>query len=422
MNTAAGLFSPRPGIVAALLVVLAGSAHAFTIRGSLENGTTGDTNVSATVTLVNPSAGMEDVSAIKAQNGRFEIDDVDGSAPMYLLRVDYQGVEYNTPLPVTGQDQDVTVKVYESTTSWDGITVTVPHLAAVRDGDHLTIEELFQIDNQSSPPRAVSGKEGYFRIFLPAEMDSLTGCFVSATSVPVDRTPIVTSTPNLYYIDYPIRPGEMRIGVSYTVPYTSGSFSMKQVIPHDIGHLSVYTVDPTMTFMSSSHEFTAQEAVHGMAAYTIHGLKKGEVLALSFSGGDAHPAGIDAGGNNNVQVVKSEGDQLALVLLVAVMFVLMGLVFISMRDQNDPLSDAKVLRTHYDVLVARLARLDDLRAADAISDDAHRAAREDLVARLSALATRLRSHGGIHAGRDAARADTPAGTPTPQAAKRTQNS
>ena len=92
---------------------------------------------------------------------------------------------------------------------------------------------------------------------------------------------------------------------------------------------------------------------------------------------------------------------------------LLGVVGATQRSAS-PLADAKVLRAHYDLLVKRLARLDDLRAAEAITPDAHRAAREELSTRLGALAMRMRemdtaAHGAGTTAGDAAPA---AGTAT----------
>jgi len=228
-----------------------------------------------------------------------------------------------------------------------------------------------------------------------------------------------TGTPNVYQIDYPIRPGETRIGISYRVPYTSGSFTLSQKILQDIHGLTVFTVDPSMTFMSSSHDFSAQQGVHGMAAYSLDHLSKGETLVLSFSGGEAHPAGIDAttAGNGNVEVIPNQSNQLTIFLMTAMLLVLFGLGIVSVRDASDPLSDATILRGHYDVLVARLARLDDLHAADTISADAYRATREEIMTRLSALAMRLRNKSGTR-DQNAARIDS-THQPSAQAAKTT---
>lgn len=426
---------PRPGIIAAsctaLLLSIAVSAHAFTVHGTIENGTTGKTVESAKVSVVSPSAGMMEESQVEAVDGHFEVPNLEASAPIYLLRVEFDGIEYNTPVTVNGQDQTVKITVYDATTSWKGIHVAMPHLAAVRDGDHLTIEELFQITNETDPPRTANGDEGFFHLFLPAAMESLTSCFVTSLGVPVDRTPTPTSRAGIYTIDYPIRPGETRIGVSYVVPYKSDEFSLTQKVLYNIDNLTVFAVDPSMKISSTSHKLEAQEGVHGMTAYAVPGLTRGETLALKFSGGEPHPAGVDAsdtggggggsgGGTQNISVVPVDTSQLSVFLMMAMLLVLFGLGIVALRETRDPLSDSKILRRHYDALVLRLARLDDLRAADTIPAEAYRATREDIVNRLSALALRMRAQKGGGKSRGRSGASNP--SHTPRAAKSTPTS
>jgi hypothetical protein len=95
-------------------------------------------------------------------------------------------------------------------------------------------------------------------------------------------------------------------------------------------------------------------------------------------------------GGQEVSVVPNDAHRTAVFAMVALLLALLGLVGITQKSPN-PLADSKVLRTHYDLLVKRLARLDDLRAAEAITSDAHRAAREELATRLGALAMRMRA-------------------------------
>ena len=279
-------------------VAIVPSAHAFTVRGKIVNGTTGQ-SVDAKVTAVNPSAGMDEEQVVQSKNGTFVLEHLDAASGFYLLRVDYAGVPYNEPLQANGKDMDITVTVYETTTSWDGVQITMPHLAAVREGDHLTIEQMYEINNVAEPARSIAGKEGYFRVYLPAEVDTVTQCFVTSLDVPVDRDPMPTGKPNEFYIDYPIRPGTTRIGLAYKVPYTNNQFSLAQKVYYDIGHLSIFAVDPAMKITSTSHTLAAQKEVHGMASWTVHGLKKGSTLALMFEGGHEHApqvAGGAAGG------------------------------------------------------------------------------------------------------------------------------
>ncbi len=381
----AGALPPRAATLGVLALFFAAPAAAFTVRGNVVNGTTGKPVANAKVVVVNPSGGMLEEREVEARNGRFEITDLDPQAPIYLLRVDYDGVPYNVPIRVDGTDHEVTVDVYESTTSWEGMRVNAPHLAASRQGDHLSIEQLFEVSNESSPPRTATGDEGYFKLFIPVDMESLTTCFVTSLGVPVDRVPIPTDEPGVYRVEYPIRPGLTRIGVAYKVPYTEGRYTLNAKVLYDLEHAFVFGVDPEMKITSTSHDLQPTEPVHGMTAFSIHGVPKG-VLTIAFEGGTSQMAGA----GQEVGVISNDAHRVALYAMVPRLLVLLTAVGMTQRSA-DPLSDPKVLRAHYDLLVKRLARLDDLRAAEAVSADAHRAARDELAARLGALALKLRS-------------------------------
>jgi hypothetical protein len=383
------------GTLAGTVALAVSTASAFSVRGKIVNGTTGKP-ADGRVIAVNPAAGMDEEQWVDSKNGTFEFKDLDNNAPIYLLRVDHAGIPYTEPVQVTGQDHDVTVTVYETTTSWDGVRVTMPHLAAVRDHDHLIIEQLFEIDNASQPARSITGEDGFFRIYLPAETDTITSCFVTSLGVPLDREPEPTDQPNVYYIDYPIRPGVTRVGLAYQVPYTGERFELTEPVFYDLGHLSVFGVDPAMKITSPTHDLVEQEPVHGMASYTLHGVEKGGTLTLRFEGGDEHApsmAGTGAEGGGNISVEPSQSQQFSIYLMVLLGLVMAALAFMVARDNRNPLTDAQVLRNHYDLLITRLARLDDLRATGTISQDAHKAAREALVTRLSVIALQLRSLG-----------------------------
>jgi hypothetical protein len=45
--------------------------------------------------------------------------------------------------------------------------------------------------------------------------------------MPIRRAPEPTSTPDVYSIDFPIKPGESSINLTYTMPFTSGPFEGK---------------------------------------------------------------------------------------------------------------------------------------------------------------------------------------------------
>jgi hypothetical protein len=323
-------------------------------------------------------------------------------------------VMYNAQVPVSGGDQNIDIEVYDHTTSWKDVDLVVPHLAATRAGNELHIEQMYEIDNNTSPPKTVAAKDGAFRMWLPADMDSITECYVMTGAMPLKVSPVPTDVKDMYSIDYPVRPGQTRLAISYYIPYPD-KVTMNMKFVADLSHMSVFAVDSTLTVSCDAPSFAKQASVHGMSAYTIHSIAANKAIALTFSGGDPNFAGLQVDDNGNqtagggsggggmggeasgVTAMAGDDEKISRFLMVTVLLVLAGVLGMSLRDRHDPLSDPQVLRQHYNLLLSRLAKLDDLHAANTIPDDAYRASRDELMGRLAALAMHLRSHGGIHA-------------------------
>ena len=224
-----------------------------------------------------------------------------------------------------------------------------------------------------------------------------------------------TDDPEVFRVEYPLRPGLTRIGIAYKVPYASGSFTLNARALYDLEHISIFAVDPEMQITSPSHTLEEGEPVHGMTAYALHNVSRGSTLTLAFSGGSGE--GMAAGGE--VKVVPNDAHRVALYAMVPLLLVLVALVGATQRAPS-PLSDARVVRDHYELLVKRLARLDDLHAAGAISEDAHHAAREEITPRLGALAMKLRAleatPGDARPSQNVAPQETPASAATRESA------
>ena len=400
-------------IAACAALVFASNAHAFSVKGKVTNGTTQGVVKNVHVTIIQPSAGMKEIGAVDSKDGTYQFDNLGGDAPIYLLRCEYNDVMYNAQVPVSGGDQNIDIEVYDHTTSWKDVDLVVPHLAATREGNELHIEQMYEIDNNTSPPKTVAAKDGAFRMWLPADMDSITECYVMTGAMPLKVTPVPTDVKDMYSIDYPVRPGQTRVAISYYIPYPD-KVTMNMKFVADLSHMSVFAVDSTLTVSSDAPSFSKQASVHGMSAYTIHSISANKPVTLSFNGGDPNFAGLQvdetqagAGSNGsngmgsevggNVTAVPGDDEKISRFLMVTVLLVLAGVLGMSLRDRHDPLSDPQVLRQHYNLLLSRLAKLDDLHAANTIPDDAYRASRDELMGRLAALAMHLRSHGGIHA-------------------------
>jgi hypothetical protein len=317
---------------------------------------------------------------------------------MYIVRVDYQGVLYMEMLQPAGKnDVDVAITVYETTTSWDRVHVLVPHIAASAHEDHLQIEVQYEVHNHAEPARTIEGTDAQFRVYIPDDKIEITRSFVSFNEVPIDRFPVPTDDPGIYRIDYPIRPGDTTIGISYTVPYASRSYTLAYTLPTDIENLAIYAVNPHMSVTSKTLALGAGESVHDMTAYELTNLTKGTEFQLTFAGGDAlsepaaggSEASAASGGGSTVVILPPRGENASFMLMVIMLLALLAFVGLAAHGAVNPLNQAGQVKAYYNRLLARLAKLDDLNTAGMIAPDVYSAKRTELKTQLAALRYRL---------------------------------
>jgi hypothetical protein len=106
-----------------------------------------------------------------AAEGSFEIREieVEGERPM-LLQVTAQGVNYNEPVSFgRGYEAEVEVTVYDLTREWNDrdLEVTTARVLLRREGDHLLADEVYVVENRTSPKKTYHDPERGFRFHLP---------------------------------------------------------------------------------------------------------------------------------------------------------------------------------------------------------------------------------------------------------------
>ena len=377
-------------------VPLLGTASGISVHGAVVNGTTGAADVSAVVSVIDPSAGMAPIHTVQATNGEFSIDKLDPGT--YIARVEYDGVTYNWPFQIVGDEHaSVTVTVYETTASWDGVKVVAPHFTAARHGDHLVIERVYDIHNESQPPRTVAGEEGYFRFPLPKEMHNFNGMYVQYGEVPIEREATETDEEGVYELDYPIRPGLTRVVMAYTAEYDTGAVALDEKLQHDIESLTIFATDREMVIASSSHDLVLGEGAHAGVSWEINELKKGDVFNLSFRGG-SNQESAEGGSQRMVIVVPNETENLSLALMVILLLALVAFTGIAVREPRIDGAEALRLQEYRDVLIGRLAKLDDVHETGAIPAVAYHAKRAEIKNQVASLMFRLDSGAPAGAG------------------------
>ena len=239
-----------------VFVVLLGSAFAAaqTLTGTVTNGTTGKPAAGVEVTLLTLSQGMNESGAAKTDaDGKFSFELKEGGP--HLVRVDYQGASYFPKSgPILPGATSTSVTIYDSGAKASEVSANV-HVMRVQAPDAQTLQvlELVAVDNNSNPPRSLVDKRTW-QMYLPEGAQIDEAAVQAPGGMPISASPVQDSkNKNLYYFDYPLRPGESRFQVSYHLPYT-GQATLKPRIMGNLEHFAL--------LMPKSMQFAANVAAN----------------------------------------------------------------------------------------------------------------------------------------------------------------
>jgi hypothetical protein len=191
------------------------------VDGTVTNATTGKPQASVLVNLVQPGAqGMQTLASMKSDaEGKFKIDKDVPPGPV-LLQAMYQGVLYTLVLPPGGPTSGVHVKIYD-TTAKPGVAKVSQHMILVEPSTKsLDISETFLIENESTTTFQ-DPVNGSIQFYLPEAANGKVGVTINSPGgMPIQRSAEKMKEKNVYKIAYPVKPGESRFDVSYSLPPT----------------------------------------------------------------------------------------------------------------------------------------------------------------------------------------------------------
>jgi hypothetical protein len=200
------------------------------VDGIVLNGATGKPQPGATVTLfrLGSANGPEALESVKSDpSGKFSIDK-EAPGPR-MLQAAFDGVTYSQVLTPASPSSGITLNVYPSSAK-PGAAHIDQHMMLLEPtaSNQLNISESFvwQNDGKSTfndPDR------GTLEFYLPPGSDGKVEINALAPGgMPIRRAAEKTSKSNIYKIDFPIKPGQSRIDLAYSLPFTSpGDFESK---------------------------------------------------------------------------------------------------------------------------------------------------------------------------------------------------
>jgi hypothetical protein len=214
---------------APLLYAVAGSAA--TLTGTITNRTTNKPATGDTIAVINTARGMDEIAkATSDAKGNFHVDVPDDG--QILLHVTHAGADYFKS--VTPGSGTADIDVYDSAAKIDGITGEALVVRAQTDatGKTLNVTENFFVQNASTPPRTQYGGNT-FDFYVPkgAQMGEAAASAPGGLPTSTKITAVDAAAGHYAYV-FPVRPGETRFQVEYSLPYTGHQpFSIKLGVP-----------------------------------------------------------------------------------------------------------------------------------------------------------------------------------------------
>ena len=213
-----------------LVLLLAAAASAQTLTGVVKNATTGKPGAGDEVILITLGNGMEEAGRTKADSkGNFSFK-LEQQGP-HLVRVIHQEVTYHRMAPPG--TTSVEVEVYDVGKSIEGIEVVADIMRFQAQQGQLQVERTFAVQNNSKPPRTQMNEHN-LEFYVPDGATVNEGQAMTSGGQPVKSAPVPEGekSKNKYSFLFPLRPGETRFNVVYTVPYTgSMNIDPKSVYP-----------------------------------------------------------------------------------------------------------------------------------------------------------------------------------------------
>ena len=273
------------------------------VDGVVINNTTGKPQANAIVSLVQPGqGGMQTLASTKTDaEGKFQFaKELQGPT---LLQTLYAGVLYNKMMIPGTPTSGLEVPVFESTNK--PVAKVSQHFIVLQPSStEMAVAEgiLYQGDPKETYSDPVNGT---LRFYLPPEAKGQVSVTINAPGgMPIQRPAEKTKEPNVYKVDYPIKPGETRFDLNYVVPVTNPLVFSGKIL-HSEG-ASDLVAPNGVTLKGDNIELAGQEPKTQASIYQIKGASyKVEVEGTgSLQEPGAGASSDDDNGMPSIQEVK----------------------------------------------------------------------------------------------------------------------
>jgi hypothetical protein len=267
-------------------IILNTAAFAGEITGTATNRTTQKPATGDDVILLKLSQGMQEAARTKVDaKGHFKLTTPDDSST-YLIRVTHGKVNYHRPAPPG--TTSVEIDVYDAAEHLDEVSQSIDVMRLEADATTLRAVEGYSLNNLSRPPRTLMSPNS-FEIVIPEGGKIEQAAAFGPGGMPITVAPVPAAQKNHYTFAFPIRPGETRFQIEYSLPY-DGKATIRPQLLRATENFAV-TVPKSMQLTpepGSRLEARGDEA--GLAVWVANRAAPGQPLGFTVSGTGTAPA------------------------------------------------------------------------------------------------------------------------------------
>lgn len=308
------------------------------VRGTVVNGTSGAPAEGVMLTLSSFQGGMTPIEETQSQaNGSFafekDLPPVGAGQPFRgAIRAELDGVGYTEILRAGAALEGIRVTVYSASPS----SLPDPNGRVVilePSGGEMLVRESYQFFNGSEPPVTYSSELGTLQFYLPPEAEGVVQVSGEGPQdMPLRSTALPADEAGLFKVDFPLKPGESSISLTYVLPY-EGTTQFEVRSPY-AGVLTRLAAPEGVTLRGMQLEPFGEHPGTKASIYSVVG---GEPVTVTVEGEGALPPSAPAAPNPETQVSIAPA-QVAheLLWIVSLAVLILGLGFFHLWTSQRP--------------------------------------------------------------------------------------
>ena len=306
-----------------MVLLLAAQAYAA-VTGTVTNQTTGKPQAGATVALYRLATrtGLELIDQAKSDaQGNFTINQTPQGP--HLIRTAFDGVTYNHMLPPGQPTTGIPIEVYNASKQPGGAKVA-KHMILLEPGaGQMQVSETYLFTNEGKTAWN-DPDSGTLKFFLPAGASKPDVKATAPGGMPLGAPVNKTAKPDVYAVDFAIKPGDTRIDVTYAAPYTEGADYAGKVVSKDE---NTYLIVPSGVTLKGEGlndlgaEPRTQAHIYGLTASNYKVQLTGSVAAAPA---DAGPDASDDAGPRIEQIMPRVNSKTVPILAAALGILALG--------------------------------------------------------------------------------------------------